>query len=124
MFFTPFVFREINRIHISCHISSSHGPLFSDLSMSVKRWVRQDDVRTVVRAAGHYKWEVSFDLDGKSKICNSGSLKLVHMGSDIPLDKAYATVTTPLAATYRSSVIPVPATEAVTVTATTVSFFF
>ena len=74
------------RIHIGSRVEGLFGPLVPNPTGN-KRRVRTLAVGTVIATAGHHKWNVFFDYNGKSRTCASGSLKIVSDGAGIPLSE-------------------------------------
>ena len=67
-------------------MEGSYGPLIANPNPSIKRRVLSRMVGTVVRAAGHHKWDVLFDYNGKTKLVASNSLTIVPPGTGILLE--------------------------------------
>ena len=82
-------------IFIGSHVEGSYGPLIANPNPATKRRVRSRTVGTVVRAAGHHKWDVLFDYDGKTKSVASNSLTIVPPGTGIPLDELSEAIAPP-----------------------------
>ena len=75
-----------DRIHPSCRVIGSHGPLVAS-SKSVKRRVREKVYGTIVKAVDQQRWEVMLDFDNRTKLITSRSLKLVKLSAGIPLNE-------------------------------------
>ena len=73
------------QIFVGCRGEGSYGSLIANLNPNIKRLVHSRVVGTVLKANEQHKWKVSFDFNGKVKVCRTKSLSIVPFRSRVPL---------------------------------------